>query len=234
MRVGYTYLHTAKSGPPDWFLQEMDDYLGNFLPAYYQNYLHASVSIEPSPPVIGLQGRWDDYLLETWQGAAPGFDSLIVMTDAPFHAVDPDCGCAGLNLYQVRPNFAWASVMNWDAVDEVAARDYSTLPALDARRYAFMYGRPANPGIRGLAVAGHEITHYVLLEAYGMGVSSSIDGGALSGLTFFDHAINPVQMPGFEPPNWPWVAQRVTTRLPFQSDMGAYGNPDALVPSMVR
>ena len=230
MRVGYTYLYAAGGGePPSWFLEEMRQYLEQTLPAYYQKQLNASVTIEPAAPVSALAGPWDDRLLETWAMAAPGYDSLIVMTDAPYTVVDPDCGCAGLNLYQVEPNFAWASVMNW-RVAEALAQDgiYSRLPALEARRYALMYGSERDPGIRALAVAGHEITHYVLLENYGPNVSSSIDGGALSGLVFMDYADNPVARPRFDPPNWAYVTQRVRTGLPFQSNMGAYGNPDVL------
>jgi len=207
----------------------MNDYFGNLLPAYFQKHLHASVTIEPAAPVAGLSGPWDDKLLETWELAAPGYDSLIVMTDAPFNAVDSGCGCAGLNLYQVRPNFAWASVMNWRGAEEVASLPpYASLPRVEARRYALMYGRPDNPGIMALAVGGHEITHYVLLDNYDEAVSSSIDGGELSGLVFMDYADNPVSSPRLNPPNWSFVVQRVTTSLPFQSNMGAYGPPDLL------
>ena len=85
-----------------------------------------------------------------------------------------------------------------------------------------MYGVPENPGIRALAVAGHEISHYILLRQGGPFLSAQIDGGELSGLAFLSDGLYEVPRPEFAPPNWTYAAQRVCTSLACESGLGAY------------
>ena len=85
-----------------------------------------------------------------------------------------------------------------------------------------MIGDPSNTGIRALAVAGHEISLYILLRQGGPLLSAQIDGGELSGLAFLDDGLHEVPRPAFAPPNWAYAAQRVCASLRCESGLGAY------------
>lgn len=226
MRVGYSYLHVLPGPVPDWFGQQMKAYLEGFLPAYYSRYLNADVTLEPAPAVTDdyvKSGEWLNYFVDARRQATWGYDSMIIMTDAPYTRIIPGERIAGTNYYLARPNFAWASVRNWQEVEALARTPfYQKMPQEEAVRYAFMYGRPDDAGIRALTVAGHEITHYVLLTQGGPKLSAQIDGGRLSGLALLDTSLNQVQAPAFDPPNWTWAAQRVCGCLTCDSGMGAY------------
>ena len=226
MRIGYAYLHAADGPAPDWFVQEMRDYLERFLPSYASRYLNADVVIEPTGPVADTyvsSGDWLEYFGRARTESTWGYDSMIVMTDAPYRRIIPGENIAGTNYYLAKPNFAWASVRNWDEVDALSESPfYQEMPQWERRRYALMYGDPANPGIRALAVAGHEISHYILLRQGGPLLSAQIDGGDLSGLAFLDVALNEVARPEFAPPNWTYAAQRICTSLTCESSLGAY------------
>lgn len=225
MLVGYSFLHTIPGPAPDWFVQDLKDYFERFMPAYASRYLNQDLTVEPAGPVadraVGEEG-FLEYFVRARAESTWGYDSLVIMTDAPFRRVSGD-NVAGTNYYLAKPNFAWTSVRNWEEVDALS-RDpfYQTMPSHERRRYALMYGLPANPGIRGLAVAGHELSHYLLLRKGGPGLSSQIDGGRLSGMAFLDDSLNEVHAPRLSPPNWRYAAQRVCGGLRCQSPLGAY------------
>lgn len=220
-------MHTINGYAPDWFVQGLREYFENFIPAYALRYLHQDVVIEPAglaTDVFVPKESWLDYLMNARTQTTTGFDSLILITDAPFRAISHG-NIAGTNYYLAKPNFAWTSVRNWAEVDrliEESSEFYQGMPPYIRRRYALMYGDPQDPGIRALTVAGHEIAHYLLLKKGGPELSAQIDGGYLSGITFLDEALNEVKNPEMNPPNWTWSAQRICSCLSCKSNLGAY------------
>jgi hypothetical protein len=229
LRIGYSYLYSRAAGyPPDWFTENLRDYMENFLPAYAARYLHANVVIESAPYAAILKPpnndyNWIPYLNSIRGQVTQGYDSFVAIVDAPFDVVHEECGCAGENFYSTKPNFAWTSVRNWNQVERLGQEYRGTF--IQDKWYAESMGAPDNVGIRALEVAGHETIHFILLKQGGVSLSSQIDGGPLTGTVFLDEGLVPVAKPtplGVSPPNWRYPAQRIVGSLPYQAPMGGY------------
>jgi hypothetical protein len=224
-RIGYSYLYSRSNGePPEWFSENIQEYMESFLPAYVSKYLNLDIVVEPATFASILEARpknWIDYLISIRDQVTWGYDSFVAMIDSPYEVVNPGCLCAGENYFLADPNFAWTSVRNWNLVSELASQNKSSY--LREERFAQMVGLASDPGINCLATAGHELLHFVLLSKGGVALSEQIDGGKLAGMCYVDYGLNPVQIPNLKAPNFRYVVQRVNTKLPCQINLGAYG-----------
>lgn len=221
--LGYSYLYRARTPPPDWFHAYLKDYFEDFLPRYVARYLNTDIVVEEAPWAVPSPhgDSWVAYFERLRDQVTWGLDSMLVITDLHFNEVLPFEGIAGEDFYQVRPNWGWTSVRDWDQLAELPGL-HPGIPYLTDRWYAMMLGVAPNYGINALGTAGHEMMHYVLLQQGGAQLSGQIDGGELSGMVLLDEGLNPVAIPRFDPPNFKWSAQRITTSLPCHVPMGAY------------
>jgi hypothetical protein len=224
-RIGYSYLYSRASGvPPSWFSENIQDYMEGFLPAYVSKYLNTDTVVEAATFASVLESKpknWIDYLISIRDQVTWGYDSFVVMIDSPYEVINPECLCAGENYFLADPNFAWTSVRNWNLVKELAEDNKASY--LHDERFAQMVGCGSNPGIDCLATAGHELLHFVLLSIGGVNLSEQIDGGNLSGMSFLDYSSNPVPSPNLQSANFRYIVQRISMKLPCQSNLGGYG-----------
>ena len=216
----------AQPPPADWFMRNMTEYLEEMLPNYWGRYLNFPVTVEPAPYATVTPKEpgtdWLDYFESLRDQVTHGYDAFFSITDLPYARVTPEAMTAGEDFYWMHPNWGWTSMANWDQVTAFRAK-HTEIPYMLAEPwYAQMLGVAPNVGINALAVAGHEMTHAVLIEARGWDASKSIDGGALSGLTLLDTALNSVDASINDTDLYMYAVQRVTTELPCRSNMGAY------------
>ena len=207
--IAYSYFYTVNSPMPSWYREIMKDYFEWKTPEYFRRYLNANVVIYPARYAIISRALPENDLLDYFLGINKqinaGNDSVIMMTDIP--NIDELCPpCIGENFYREQPNVAWASVMNWEQVDQIAHGNIRLRKQIAIRGV---------DGVRGFVTAQHEITHYVLLNEGGEELSRKIDGGILSGLVYMNDELIP-DVRG------EYAFQRVRPDMPYHSRMGAY------------
>ena len=229
-RIGYSFFVTQTQSPvPDWFANNMTDYLERFYPAYISRYLDFDITVESAPEVV-LPGKkdsqtWLQYMGELHALGTWGYDAFFTVTDVPHGQMGADAFTAGETFWKMDPIWIWCSMNSWDDLETMRLAAPSNSYMQD-RWYAQMLGRKPNVGIDSLVVMGHEISHCVLLWLYGLDASASIDGGSRTGLVLLDQDLNPAPEGTTldDTSFYRYAVQRVKEELPYQSNMGAYGN----------